>query len=299
MKLVPFSSRLHLSRTWKRFCPEAQWFHPAQFLRSEEEEDRMCDFRRNYGSLGAAMLAGIRTPPGTHSCEPFTTRAKEKYCMLSFFSLGGELASYIAGLFPMIHSLNVSINASHVEAVKMAVMDQQAAVAEARLLKLPFTTIYEYLQMLRLIATAMKDVGPCSMFYLAAAVSDFYVPWKSMVEHKIESGSGPLDIRLAQVPKMLSVLRTSWASKAFCISFKLETDSKILIEKATKALQKYRVHAVVANELSTRKEEVVVVSSSGNVVVRCDTEKPESIVEDNLIRLIVDRHSTYIKEFST
>ncbi|KAL0875026.1 hypothetical protein Bca101_024731 [Brassica carinata] len=195
--------------------------------------------------------------------------------------------------FQFQDNTNIHVNASHVEDVKMAVMDQQAAVAEARLLKLPFTTIYEYLQMLRLIATAMKDVGPCSMFYLAAAVSDFYVPWKSMVR------SGPLDIRLAQVPKMLSVLRTSWASKAFCISFKLETDSKILIEKATKALQKYKVHAVVANELSTRKEEVVVVSSSGNVVVSCDTEKPESIVEDNLIRLIVDRHSTYIKEFST
>ena len=107
-----------------------------------------------------------------------------------------------------------------------------------------------WLQMLRLIATALKDVGPCSMFYLAAAVSDFYVPWKSMVqyeshvpktmlhnsciwkmffvyiwwnqtEHKIESGSGPLDIRLAQVPKMLSVLRSNWAPKAFCISFKV------------------------------------------------------------------------------
>jgi phosphopantothenate-cysteine ligase len=72
-----------------------------------------------------------------------------------------------------------------------------------------------------LIAEALKDVGPCSMFYLAAAVSDFYVPWKSMTEHKIESGSGPLDIRLAQVPKMLSVLRSNWAPKAFCISFKV------------------------------------------------------------------------------
>ncbi|KAF8096044.1 hypothetical protein N665_0319s0060 [Sinapis alba] len=201
--------------------------------------------------------------------------------------------------FQLPDKTNIQVNASHVEAVKMAVMDQQAAVAEARLLKLPFTTIYEYLQMLRLIATALKDVGPCSMFYLAAAVSDFYVPWKSMTEHKIESGSGPLDIRLAQVPKMLSILRTNWAPKAFCISFKLETDSKILIEKATKALRKYKVHAVVANELSTRKEEVVVVSSNGNVVVRCDSEKLESIVEDNLIRLIVDQHSTYIKEFST
>jgi phosphopantothenate-cysteine ligase len=83
------------------------------------------------------------------------------------------------------------------------------------------------------------------------------------------------------------------------LCIQLETDSKILLEKATKALQKYKVHAVVANELLTRKEEVVVVSSSGNVVVRRDSNKPESIVEDNLIRLLVDRHSTYIKESLT
>ncbi|EFH47209.1 4-phospho-panto-thenoylcysteine synthetase [Arabidopsis lyrata subsp. lyrata] len=185
---------------------------------------------------------------------------------------------------------NIQVHKSHLEAVKMAVMDQQAAVAEGRLLKLPFSTIYEYLQMLRLIAMVLKDVGPYSMFYLAAAVSDFYVPWDSMTEHKIESGSGPLDIRLAQVPKMLSILR----SNGF---LHIIQDSKILIEKATKALRKYKVHAVVANELSTRKEEVVVVSSSGNVVVRREWDKPESIVEDNLIRLIVDRHSTYIKEY--
>lgn len=36
-------------------------------------------------------------------------------------------------------------------------------------------------QILRLIATSMKMLGPSGMFYLAAAVSDFYVPWESMV----------------------------------------------------------------------------------------------------------------------
>jgi hypothetical protein len=40
-------------------------------------------------------------------------------------------------------------------------------------------------------------------------------------EHKIQSASGPLDMRLVQVPKMLSVLRKDWAPMAFCISFKV------------------------------------------------------------------------------
>ncbi|KAK3028852.1 hypothetical protein RJ639_037696 [Escallonia herrerae] len=75
-------------------------------------------------------------------------------------------------------------------------------------------------QILRLIATSMSSLGRNAMFYLAAAVSDFYVPWESMALHKIQSGSGPLDMSLAQVPKMLLVLRKEWAPSAFCISFK-------------------------------------------------------------------------------
>lgn len=35
--------------------------------------------------------------------------------------------------------------------------------------------------MLQMIAISMRDLGPHAMFYLAAAVSDFYVPWKDMV----------------------------------------------------------------------------------------------------------------------
>lgn len=41
--------------------------------------------------------------------------------------------------------------------------------------------LYYNLQILRLIATSLKILGPNAMFYLAAAVSDFYVPWESMV----------------------------------------------------------------------------------------------------------------------
>jgi hypothetical protein len=35
--------------------------------------------------------------------------------------------------------------------------------------------------MLGLIATALEPLGKRAFFYLAAAVSDFYVPWETMV----------------------------------------------------------------------------------------------------------------------
>ncbi|KAI3868483.1 hypothetical protein MKX03_035656 [Papaver bracteatum] len=74
----------------------------------------------------------------------------------------------------------------------------------------------------------------------------------------------------------------------------METDTNILLEKADMALKKYKMNMVVANELSTRKEEVIVVANSRRITVRRD--KNNGDVENPLIKLIVDRHSTYIEE---
>ncbi|KAK2659577.1 hypothetical protein Ddye_006110 [Dipteronia dyeriana] len=201
--------------------------------------------------------------------------------------------------FEFSHESNIQVRETYSEAVKRAIRDHHAAVERGVLLKLTFTTIFEYLQILQMIAVTARGLGPHAMFYLAAAVSDFYVPWESMVEHKIQSASGPLDIRLLQVPKMLSVLRKKWAPMAFFISFKLETDIKILLEKADMALKKYEMHAVVANELLTRKEEVVVVTDNEKISVHRDKSQAGSDVENPLIELLVGSHSTYIKDSNT
>ncbi|KAK9950854.1 hypothetical protein M0R45_006320 [Rubus argutus] len=84
---------------------------------------------------------------------------------------------------------NIQVHQFHSQAVRIAITKTHAVVAEGLLLKLPFTTIFEYLQMLQMVAftmrNTMRNIGPHAMFYLAEAVSDFYVPWTSMVEHKI------------------------------------------------------------------------------------------------------------------
>lgn len=61
------------------------------------------------------------------------------------------------------------------------------------------------------------------------------------------------------------------------------------------ALKKYKMHMVVANELSTRKEEVIVVTEQEKIAVRRDKTQAGADVEDPLIKLVVDRHSAYIK----
>lgn len=55
------------------------------------------------------------------------------------------------------------------------------------LLMLPFVNITDYLYELRAVAQLMRPLGPRGLLYLAAAVSDFFVPPERMSEHKIQS----------------------------------------------------------------------------------------------------------------
>ena len=162
-----------------------------------------------------------------------------------------------------------------------------------RLLLLPYTTIVEYLFELRSLANLMHPLGSKAMFYLAAAVSDFFIPRDRMAEHKIQSSevtgaddqqqekkktddstiytgenephpstqSKQLVVNLDPVPKFLHRLVDGWAPDgSMIVSFKLETDPNMLVHKAQTALQRYSHHLVIGNLLSTRKWEVVFVT---------------------------------------
>ncbi|XP_028554584.1 phosphopantothenate--cysteine ligase 1-like isoform X4 [Dendrobium catenatum] len=195
--------------------------------------------------------------------------------------------------FEVLNDSEIQVCHPHATVVKKAIKEYHSAVNGGFLLKLPFTTIFEYLQIIQVVATSLSCLGPRGMFYLAAAVSDFYVPWENMAKHKIQSAAGPLDMRLTQVPKMLRILRTDWAPSAFCVSFKLETDSEILLQKAESALRKYQMHVVVANELATYKREVIAVSLDGKISIRKQSEDAD--VEEQLIKLLVEKHNKYIE----
>jgi phosphopantothenate-cysteine ligase len=167
------------------------------------------------------------------------------------------------------------------------------------LLLLPFTTVNDYLWYLRELAILMQPLQANALFYLAAAVSDFFVPADRMVEHKIQSSEdyhvkkqsngtddpeertpaahmegGSLVIDLDPVPKFLKLLVDEWSPHAMIVSFKLETDSALLATKSKGALEKYSHHLVIGNLLNTRKYEVLFVSKiKGEDWVRVPREK--------------------------
>ena len=53
-----------------------------------------------------------------------------------------------------------------------------------------------------------------------------------MHEHKLQSSEGVPNLQLALVPKMLTPLVRHWVRDAFIVSFKLETDQDLLVDKA-------------------------------------------------------------------
>ena len=81
-----------------------------------------------------------------------------------------------------------------------------------------------------------------------------------------------------------------------CLTKKLETDIQILLEKADMALKKYKMHMVLANELLTPKDEVVVVTSNEKISVCRYKTQVGDVVDNPLIRLIVERHLAYVEK---
>jgi phosphopantothenate-cysteine ligase len=113
-----------------------------------------------------------------------------------------------------------------------------------QLLELSFTTLAEYMWTLRATCVAVRDSTDAddrrALFFLAAAVSDFYVASSDLPAHKLQSSEGAPALPLRVVPKMLLRLVREWAPRrAFVVTFKLETDEAVLLGKARKAIKNY------------------------------------------------------------
>ncbi|XP_034941124.1 uncharacterized protein C4B3.18 [Chelonus insularis] len=163
-----------------------------------------------------------------------------------------------------------------------------------KLLQISFTTLSEYLWLLRVVCQVLEPLGRRAVLYLAAAVSDFYIPSKEMSEHKIPSDDPPT-ISLHLVPKMLKPLVNLWVPKAFVVSFKLETDENVLIPKARGALTKYNHHLVIANMLSTRKQQVVMVSKESDYKIALTSEQMNDgiEIEEYIVKDLIEKHRNF------
>lgn len=196
----------------------------------------------------------------------------------------------------------VEINPNLADEMLVVLRKYNEAKSSNSLIPIPFTTVNQYLYTLRSISEIMKKIDCNALFYLAAAVSDFFLPSSKMPKHKIQAQpSGRLVVDLEAVPKFLRRLVDSWAPQAMIVSFKLETDNSILIKKATEALRRYHHQLVIGNLLQTRKNEVVFVTPDGlESWVRLSDDKKDknTDIESLIIPAVISEHDKWILEWS-
>lgn len=178
---------------------------------------------------------------------------------------------------------------------------RDATTYAPHLLQIPFLTLTQYLHLLELISGILAPLESKVLLYLAAAVSDFYVTSEKMPTHKIQSRDGDLNLTLSIVPKKLDKIVQQIVPEAYVVSFKLETDPAILIEKARGALEKYGHELVIANMLETRKQHVILVDDASAKDIQLTKDDLESglEIEKPIIAELSLRHEDYIKTHSS
>lgn len=196
----------------------------------------------------------------------------------------------------------VEINPEFADEMLVVLRKYRQAQESRSLLLIPFTTVNQYLYTLKSVSGVLQRMDSKALFYLAAAVSDFFLPLSRMPHHKIQSQpSGKLIVDLEQVPKFLRRLVDSWAPHAMIVSFKLETDSSILIKKAKGALDRYQHQLVIGNLLQTRKNEVVIVTPDGaeNWIRLSVEEKEKNVeIESLIIPAVMKEHEQWIAHWN-
>jgi len=104
-------------------------------------------------------------------------------------------------------------------------------------------------------------------------------------------------IHLANVPKVVEIIKSEWAKEMFLITFKLETDVEILDKKMNIHLYKYNVDLVVGNVLGTHSDIVRIRQKETDnfIVERTQEEKDDHRpLEAKIIPILSSRHNEYI-----
>ena len=168
------------------------------------------------------------------------------------------------------------------EIVGNAVGKYHEAVNSGSLVVIPYKTVRDYLVLLESCIEACVPVQSRVLFYLAAAVSDYFLPESQTSTHKISSENASLDLHLTSVPKKLGEIKAR-CPQSYVVSFKLETDKAKIEAAARKAIAKYGVDAVVGNQLATRQDECTIYTATSVTEVIRDTEEIEGKLVPELV----------------
>lgn len=307
---------------------EDRYFHshnpPPYLSEIEEQLEEFVKFHNDKGNRIALVTSGGTTVPlenntvrfidnfsagtrGATSAEYFLEQGYAVIFLHREFSLlpYSRHYSHTTNCFLdyMVEKDNkVQINPGFADQMLVVLRKYNQARSLNSLLLIPFTTVNQYLYTLKLAATTLHSMELRALLYLAAAVSDFFLPSSRMPTHKIQAQpSGKLIVDLEQVPKFLRRLVELWAPQAMIVSFKLETDDSILIKKALQALSRYQHQLVIGNLLQSRKNKVVFVKPNGLqkwIELTAEQKAQDVEIESLIIPEVKHEHDLWIQHYN-
>ncbi|NWH42117.1 PPCS ligase, partial [Chloropsis hardwickii] len=180
-----------------------------------------------------------------------------------------------------------------------ALREYQSATEAGALLAIEFTGLAEYLALLRAAARALAPLGTRgtggSRGEPGRRDGAVTGSWGTGQERTEPPGGSPITMKM--VPKMLSPLVRDWAPEAYVISFKLETDPQILLDKSRQALEKYRHQVVVANVLESRRTSVIIVTRDSQTPLSLsDEEIAQGMeIEEKIVSYLQGQHTAFME----
>ncbi|RHY30877.1 hypothetical protein DYB32_003949 [Aphanomyces invadans] len=238
---------------------------PSWTAEVKEDLEAFLAYQTSIGRCVVIVTSGGTTIP----LERNTVRFIDNF---STGSRGASSAEYVD------HGRNIEVSADDrvsqarcVDALKTYKQSKQLNILHP----ISFVSVNDYFYALKLVAMAVAPLRERAIFYLAAAVSDFYIPDSELVEHKIQShatvGQG-LTLQLHNDDS--GVLRAlSW--------------------HAPWALEPHKLcEQVVANELKTRFDQVWLITKDADVrLVKPDDDLD---IELALTNAVSEMHYGYL-----
>lgn len=170
-----------------------------------------------------------------------------------------------------------------------------------RIFMMEFGSVHEYFNGIDYIISHCKEFPTCIIFFLAAAVSDFYIPENLLSKNKISASSElalssgnefqtpSITLELYSTPKYAQYIRNEMPY-CFLVLFKLETEIETLYKKSDKLLKMCNANVVCANLLQSRRDNVIIFTPDSKTEIK----KRSDTIEESVVSIIISLYEKHL-----
>ncbi|KAH7647372.1 hypothetical protein FG379_003039 [Cryptosporidium bovis] len=243
---------------------------------------------------------------GAYSAEYFL---KHGFSVVFFHRKGSNLPFAVE--FPSKYEIMLAfsereVNTNSIDDMKITEASKNFEKYAKKLFIIEFESIFDYTEGIQMISSHCAKYNEKIIFYLSAAVSDFYIPEDLLSTNKITIPPNSItndqislklpciNIELYLVPKFVANIREK-CPNCFIVSFKLETDENELLIKSFEYLERYKPNIICANLLQSKRNKIIMITNETKIEIISNNTEP---IEKSLVLNIVENYNNYKKNIS-